>query len=210
MKKIKLGSLIPALAVAFMLTGGMMYYLNLKSLEIEGKNVLVAAVDIKENTVILENQLVQKSISNKDLVVGHVSNKKDVVGKIAKDNIYQNQQISNNNLVQTSDKDKLSVQIPKGYRAVTVNIDKVSGVGGHIKNGDYVDVIAFIQPPDSEAKEVRNIFKSIEVIDSGINDNSSPEEAYMTLCMKPADAEKLFFMSEVSKIKFMLKNPTDK
>lgn len=210
MKKIKWGSLIPALAIAFILTGGMMYYSNLKSLNKQGMKVVVAAVDIKENAVISETQLVEKSISKQDLVLGYASSKKDIVGKIAKDNIYKNQQISNKNLVQASDKDKLSVTIPKGYRAVTVKVDKVSGVGGHIKTGDFVDVIAFIQPPDSKNKEVRMIFQSIEVIDDGSKENSSQEESYMTLCMRPVDAERLFLMGEISKIKFMLKSPIDK
>lgn len=219
MKGFKFISLILALAFAFMLTGGMMYYFNLKSVnKQQGIKVVVAIADIKENTVIKEEQLEEKSVSKQDVISSYISSKKDIVGTIAKDNIYKNQQISTMNLVQASDKDKLSVNIPKGYRAVTVKVDMVSGVGGHIKTGDFVDVIAFIKPPTTENNEVRMIFQSIEVIDAGSkNDssnkstnNSSEENSYITLCMNPVDAEKLFLMGEISKIKFMLKNPTYK
>lgn len=202
MKNIKIRAFLIALAISLLVTGVMLYYLKIKSLENQIKTkVIVAAETIQANTIISERQLKEVMIPKSFAVPSALANKKSIVGKIAKENIYKEEQILQVKLAQGVVRDGLSVVIPPGYRAITVNIDMISGVGGKIRKGDYVDVLAFIKEPYNEQEEVKMIFQNVNVIEVGSN--------YITLIMSPINAEKLFLIEEVGKLRFVLKNITD-
>lgn len=46
-----------------------------------------------------------------------------------------------------SDISPMSQVIPEGHKAVSIALDEVIGVGGHLQPGDWVDVVAFLRTP---------------------------------------------------------------
>jgi pilus assembly protein CpaB len=113
------------------------------------------------------------------------------------------------NLMKGEKEEGLSAVLPEGFRAVTIKTDMVTGVGGHIKDGDYVDVLVFVNPPYSTEK-VKTVFQNVKVLDADYKEKQSSENRFITLCMNPNDAEKLFLVEEISKIKLSLRNRIDK
>jgi len=183
----------------------MVYYFRIISIKNKDEvRVIVANSYIKKNTVITKEYIKEVLINKQYIVTGYVKNKEDVVGKIAAENIYKDEQILQMNLVQNAEINGLSATIPEGYRAITTEVNMVSGVGGHIKTGDYVDILALIHPPLSDDEKVTVVFQNIEVINSGLN--SSNQGGYITLCMTPKDAEKFFLIDELTTVRFILKN----
>lgn len=210
LKNYRIKLLFFALALAMVVTGLLFYYFRIKSLEnVPRVTVLIAASNIKENTVIKANEIKEITVPEKYAVSGAAAEKEKVVGKIAKENIYEGEQILQMDLIKGEKEEGVSAVVPNGFRAVTIKTDMVSSVGGHIKDGDYVDILVFIKPPYSTEK-VKTVFQNVKVIDSGSDEKNSKENKFITLCMKPNDAEKLFLVDETNKIRLSLRNKVDR
>lgn len=210
MKNYRFRAFLIALALALVVTGGLFYYLKVKSIENEDKvRVITAISNIEANTVIKNAQIKEISVPQSSAVPGAIVDKEKVVGKVVKEPIYKGEQILQMNLLKGEKAEGLSAVVPEGFRAVTIKTDMVTGVGGHIKDGDYVDVLVFVNPPYSTEK-VKTVFQNVKVLDADYKENQSSENRFITLCMNPNDAEKLFLVEEISKIKLSLRNRIDK
>lgn len=210
LKNYRFRAFLIALALALVVTGGLFYYLKVKSIENENKvRVITAISNIEANTVIKNSQIKEISVPQSSAVPGAIVDKEKVVGKVVKEPIYKGEQILQMNLMKGEKEEGLSAVLPEGFRAVTIKTDMVTGVGGHIKDGDYVDVLVFVNPPYSTEK-VKTVFQNVKVLDADYKEKQSSENRFITLCMNPNDAEKLFLVEEISKIKLSLRNRIDK
>lgn len=210
LKNYRFRAFLIALALALVVTGGLFYYLKVKSIENQDKvRVITAVSNIEANTVIKNSQIKELSVPQSSAVPGAIVDKEKVVGKVVKEPIYKGEQILQMNLMKGEKEEGLSAVLPEGFRAVTIKTDMVTGVGGHIKDGDYVDVLVFVNPPYSTEK-VKTVFQNVKVLDADYKEKQSSENRFITLCMNPNDAEKLFLVEEISKIKLSLRNRIDK
>lgn len=210
LKNYRFRAFLIALALALVVTGGLFYYLKVKSIENQDKvRVITAVSNIEANTVIKNSQIKEISVPQSSAVPGAIVDKEKVVGKVVKESIYKGEQILQMNLMKGEKEEGLSAVLPEGFRAVTIKTDMVTGVGGHIKDGDYVDVLVFVNPPYSTEK-VKTVFQNVKVLDADYKEKQSSENRFITLCMNPNDAEKLFLVEEISKIKLSLRNRIDK
>src|SRR5690606_33098128 len=73
---------------------------------------------------------------------GAVSDRKQVIGVITREHITAGEQVTGQRLLLERKAAGLTGVIPPGKRAVTIAVNDVSGVGGMLKPGDYVDVMA--------------------------------------------------------------------
>ena len=156
MKKIYLIAVIAALITAFAVyqfAGSIEE--NAKS-KVEGAvDVVVATTKIDAHTILDEKMVETKQIAKELLGEGVASKKEDVIGKIVEYPLSKGEPIYTTRLseVGKEDANQLSYVIPKGLRAVSMNVDNVSGVAGYIKEGDKVDLIAYYKdevPPISK------------------------------------------------------------
>ncbi len=120
----------------------------------------------------------------------------------------------------------LSLRMPPGKRAVTIEIDVLKAVGGLISPGDYVDIIAQLDIPSANAKDATKkdsvtamIFQNIQVM--AINGNVDQPTIYddnqqkntnlkITLAVAPDEASLLAFAEKNGKIELALRSPTEK
>lgn len=130
----------------------------------------------------------------------------DAVGKITVIPLYEGEQVTDAKLSRPENVEALSMKTPPGKRAVTMNVDTVSGVAGLIKPGDYVDVLGvFAGPnpmnPSGERSVVTvTLLQRVEVLavgrhltaasvegqDAGVADN-------VTMALTPQDAQLITF-----------------
>jgi Flp pilus assembly protein CpaB len=107
--------------------------------------VLVATVDIPARTTgenIVANKLVeQKEIVASAVAPGALSSESDLQGKILTVPVAKGQQLLASQLG-IPEEQSLSYRIRNGMRAISLPIDRPNAVGGAIKEGDRVDVIA--------------------------------------------------------------------
>ncbi|MEO0294547.1 MAG: Flp pilus assembly protein CpaB [candidate division WOR-3 bacterium] len=106
------------------------------------ERVLVAKKDISARTIISEDLVEYREIPKPFIEPLAVSNIGEIIGMVAITDIRKGEQITKNLLLPLQTWTVLSSLIPEGYRAITIHVDEVSGVGGLILPGDEVDVVA--------------------------------------------------------------------
>ena len=161
MKKIKLIALLAALV-----TGLCVYQLIQeinKPQEIPKTAVLTAAQDIREDTVITEEMLAIQYIPTEAVQPGCCTDPDEAVGKLVSSDMYAGEQMIRKRLVSlgemTDDRDTLAYAVREGMRAVTIEVDQVTGIAGGLVPGNHVDVIMnyTYETYEDETKKIEDI-----------------------------------------------------
>ena len=116
----------------------------------------------------------------------------------------------------------LAVKTPSGKRAVTIQIDSLSAVGGLINPGDFVDILAKLTVPKDVAggpadSVTAMVFQNIQVLAIGTNLNNSgmydvqnkAGNLYVTLAMDPEEAGLMAFVQQNGKVQLALRSPSE-
>lgn len=160
MKKVYIIALIAALAVA-----GSIFFFGrslAEQAQIEKKPVVVAVQDIKSGTEITATMLEVKELPVDAVTSGSYNKVDAIVGQMANENIFKGEQIVKSRLGSPDEikYDHIVQKLDPGYRAFTVAINEVTGVGCFIKAGDKVDLMytvtlgSIVDPKDEEETTV--------------------------------------------------------
>ena len=99
-------------------------------------------------------------------------------------------------------------------RAVSMEVNQVSGVSGFVLPGDRVDVLATVDSRSSFGDAVtRTVLQNVEVLaagqKTGQQDNKPITVQSVTLLVNPEGAETLALALHEGKIHLVLRNPDD-
>lgn len=136
------------------------------------------------------------------------------VGKIARANIARFQPIAPEHLTDHRS-GLLPLLIEQGKRAMSVRVDKETGVSGFITPNSYVDVLATGTVGDGGAREQRSklILQNVKVMAIGkrieIEDNEPVEVPTVTLLVTPEEAEKLTLATQQKPVQLALRHFED-
>ncbi|WP_375752963.1 Flp pilus assembly protein CpaB [Vibrio sp. HN007] len=180
---------------------------------IERHPVVVAAVDIPTGTeVALEN------LSTKLLEVDwideehHFSSTEEIVGRVAKDNIYAGEIIHGVRLALPGQGTTLAALISENKRAVTIRVNDVVGVAGFLLPGSKVDILTTVKYNETSAV-TSTVLKDIKVL--AVDQTARAEEnkpiivRAVTLEVTPKDAEKLLTANSKGSVQLALRNPLE-
>ncbi len=111
----------------------------------------------------------------------------------------------------------LSAVVPDGYRAMTVKVDEVIGVGGFVQPGDQVDVLATVaKGPYQKDPITRTVLQGVNVLTVGANvtqsKNAKPrrdKSKVVTLQVSPLQGETLALAANEGKLILSLRNHAD-
>lgn len=176
--------------------------------------VVTAASNIPSGMLLTAEKLQIRSFRTDAVPPGAAVSKEAVVGKVAQTDIKAGQPISLNNVVA---KDRMSYVIPKYMRAVTVGLDPVIGVGGFLKPGDRVDVIATFEMNSSSY--AKTVLQNVTLLAIGAQSEeggnvsadkvTSRAQPTATLAVTPTDAEKLILADAKGKLRLALRSSED-
>ena len=198
------------------------FYLNGITTKLESTKfteVIVASKDISKKTVITEMSLLKKKIAIDSKHPLSVSNASALVGKVVLINITAGEEILTNQVINIGDSTEgLSFAIPEGKKAMAVAVDDITGVGGMLMPGDYVDVIATLASSgnnpinytvvvlqNTQILAVGSVLENIK----NTSDTKPPEKRTVTLAITMDEALKLKMAIERGSISLMLRSPTD-
>jgi pilus assembly protein CpaB len=118
-----------------------------------------------------------------------------------------------------------SLKTPPGKRAMTVLIDSLSAVGGLVSPGDYVDIIAELQPAGAKDAKAADkitsvIMQNVQVLAVGTNfqatGNSNVYQAQqkarslnVTLALSPEETGLVTFAQANGKLQLSLRSPSE-
>ena len=116
--------------------------------------VIVAARDLYQGVTITEEDLYAVQIPPKYLPEGVFLSPEHVVGRIPRERILANEFVRADRLADPESGVGLNAVIPRGMRAISVNVSDGAALSGFLNPGNYVDVLVTITP-ERDGKENR-------------------------------------------------------
>lgn len=106
--------------------------------------VVVAARDVAANTTLTADMLELRAVPSDDALSGSYASIEQLAGLATRFPLQAGEQITGLKvgLGAVADEEDLSLVLPPGMRAVGVKVSEVTGVGGLLLPGNFVDVIA--------------------------------------------------------------------
>jgi pilus assembly protein CpaB len=130
-------------------------------------DIVVAKSDVPANTVLAPDMLELRAVQSDEALSGAYASVEQVVGLPARFPLQAGEQVTGLKVglsAITDDKD-LALVLPAGMRAVAVKVSEVTGVGGLLLPGNYVDVIAvFPNAPGSASSDSPADIKSVTLL----------------------------------------------
>ncbi len=226
MKKMKIIALLAAL-IAGLAIFQLLSEIS-KPQEVPRTNVVVAAVNIQENTTITADMVMLAPIATESLLKNCVKNLDSVIGMVISSDVIQGEQIVTDRLVRIGDtqstSNTLAYVVKPGMRAITISVGDTSGLSNMLRPGNFVDVVLnYTYEDDSQSEtqegEAKNVVASkiliqnIEVlaISSSLSKTSIPEEGYtsVTLMVTPEQAVQLSYSEYNASLRLILRSPLD-
>ena len=237
MKKIKLIALIAAVIAAL----GLYQFLREigKPAETPRTEVVVAAVDIPENTLITPEMVMLMQVATEALLPGHICELDSAVGMVLSSDVYAGEQILSNRLVrvgtEVDESSTLAYKVDDGMRAVTISVGATSGLSNMIKPGNRVDIVMNysyereVEDDDAEAEPTpeeqkaeeepetemisasRLLLQNLKVLAVGatLSKDGAAEYTTVTLQTTPEDALTLSFAEYTANLRLVLRSSLD-
>jgi pilus assembly protein CpaB len=133
--------------------------------------VVVATADIPLSTRIRADQVTNATKDLTAITPGAYTDTSQVIGQIVRQPIFKDAQVTPAAFGLTGNGEITNITVPAGQRAISVEVDQVSGVGAVIKTGDFVDMIIGLQTDAFPVISVNPSDKSVTVV-TGINGTS--------------------------------------
>ena len=180
--------------------------------------VVVAAVDISENTLVTMDMISQRSIPEQFVTssvikpdsASYIINQKIMVATQAGDPLLWSQ------FETTRGVERLSDKLEAQARIFSIKTDGPSGASGWIRPDDHVDVIAVFTAPDTKELTSMTLLENVLVVATGrltrtTNINLIPETerrySEVSVSVTPEDAERLALMAGLGTLTLTLRNP---
>src|SRR5262245_17894927 len=155
------------------------------------------------------------SIDRKDLPKGVFQKTADVVGRAVAVPMLSSEAVLPNKLAGKGSGEGLTALIEPGTRAVSVQVNEISGVSGFIQPGTRVDVL-FTRIFSSGDAATTTILQNVKVIAYGRQldaaakvDPRDPKPTVATLLVTQEQAERLDLAEQRGKIQLALRNTLD-
>ena len=171
--------------------------------------------DIPIGAIIHKTDLKQVSVSSRDLPKGALTEEKQCVERVALYPFSANQPLIDSSLSRVGSAEGIAATIPEGHRAVSVQINDVSGVAGLIQPGSRVDVL-FTRPGTMAEAISSTILQNVRVLAMGkmiqvgqAMDPKAPKVPVATLVVTPEQAKVLELAKNEGRISLALRHPLD-
>lgn len=136
--------------------------------EYEPLPVLMATRSIPSGVPLDDSMVELQTIPKKFVQPKAVSNIDALFGQISSVPILEGEQIIQTKLLSIEEAG-LARKVPPGHRAVALAVDEISGVGGHLRPGNHVDIIGTFDFGDASKHDVKAIvlLQNVEVLSVG-------------------------------------------
>lgn len=180
--------------------------------------VVVAAHDLPAGQALSAGDLKVTRWPQAGLPQGSFNSTKALTGRVLKTPASQGEPLLIGKLAAKGLRGGLSAVLPEGFRAMTVHVDEVIGVGGFVQPDDQVDVLATVaKGPYSKDPITRTVLQSVRVLTVGENiakdqNGKKPKRdksKVVTLQLTPLQAETLALAANEGKLLLALRNNAD-
>jgi pilus assembly protein CpaB len=180
------------------------------------EKVLVAAIVIPMGKTIEDKELKLIEWPKASVPEGIMRSASEAVGRVPLLKIHPGDPLTSAKLMPIGGPPgMLSYKIPEGHRAMTVGVNKVSGVAGFIAPGNKVDVV-LVSAAGKKDKELMSkiILQNVPILATGTLIDQAPdgkpvEVPTVTMDLSPEDSERLALATSKGKLQLLLKKAGD-
>lgn len=176
--------------------------------------VVRAAADIAPTIEIGESMVTVVAVPKPLLPDGVFTDPKQVVGRVSSQMIPKGMPVVPSLLAPEGTPPGMVAMIQDGYRAVAIQVDEITGVGGFIKPGARVDVVMVVSGQGRNSNISRVILQNVEVLAVGQKTETSGQGAAVTrsvtVLVKPEEASKLHLASTKGKLRLAMRSQDDR
>ncbi len=185
--------------------------------QVETEAVVVALANIAPGSVLSQEQLEKKPFMRGSLPAGsYFGDPAEAQGKVVLSPIKAGEPVLRSRLAPESlAQGGVPAIIKPDKRAMTVRVDKVTGVSGFVKPGNRVDVLLTVSHPETQKRFTRIVLENMLVLASGTmmeqpDKNQPPVQVdVITMEVTPEEAERLALASSEGRIQLALRGYTD-
>jgi len=223
MKKVRILALILAIITGILLYRYLDTFSEPVAVEVLKTSVVVAAVDIPQDTPITTDMIRLTEIPEESAHNLAVKNINEAVGKVSSSVIIQGEQVLSSKLITPGEGNgTLAYKVNEGMRAITVSVTNTTGLSNMIIPDNRVDIIGLysveVEEADGDTKTIdytTMLLENIRVlaVDSLMTkeDKAASEEAYVTLTLEvtPLEAMEVSMTEYKSSLRAILRSPLD-
>ncbi|MGD2047796.1 MAG: Flp pilus assembly protein CpaB [Gemmatimonadota bacterium] len=179
------------------------------------RTIVVAARDLPAGAIVRREDVEAVEWPGATIPEGFATQAGEVVGRGLITEVRKNEPLLGSKLADKDAGGGLSITIPEGMRAVSVEVDQVIGVAGFVLPGTRVDVLVTIMPgTDRRQMTTRIILQNVRALaaDQRYQQDIEGEPQYVTvvtLLVTPEDAESLTLAATEGRIQLALRNTLD-
>lgn len=175
------------------------------SVATDASAVVVAARDIDPGTELSAEDLTTIKYPARAVPPEAVRDPQALVGRVTASPIFKGQLACDRLLVSAGTPAGLQSLVPPGMRAITLEVNEFSGVGGMLVPGEHVDVIANIRNEETKELAARTVVQDLQVLAVGrtlgaAQDKNNPNGAAIannaTLLVTPKQAQAIQLASQ--------------
>ena len=181
--------------------------------------IVVVNAELPAGQKLETSNLTLKPWPRKLLPAGYFKSIKDVSGRVLKSPATPGEVVIASKLAPKGATGGLAAILPDGFRALTVRVDEVIGVGGYVQAGDRVDVLlTFNRGVYQNDPATKTVVQNVSVLTVGetvVGTSRGKKKASITkvtsvtLKLNPGQAEKLALSMLEGKVVLALRNRGD-
>jgi pilus assembly protein CpaB len=183
------------------------------SAELKHPQMVVAKQSVEAGTALTEEDLALGDVSSDTTIPETAFTSVDqLVGRVTVVPLLQGQAITTTLLAPKGMGAGLQAAVPLGMRAVTVEINEITGVAGYLGPGCHVDVIQTLKDDKTGMPMARTLAQNVKITAIGMRHNPQDGDGggrSVTLLVTPAQAELMELASSIGRPRFTLRNGDD-
>ncbi|HWB52867.1 MAG TPA: Flp pilus assembly protein CpaB [Tepidisphaeraceae bacterium] len=179
-----------------------------------GTRMVVAKRPIPPGHSISPDDLGVMSIEGRKSPEGTFSSPEELLGRVAAMPIDENQPVLQSMLANPRAGTGLEALLPDGTRAITIDVNEVSGVAGLLNPGCHVDLLTSLHEGNAGSLITRTLVQDVKVV--AVGQSMSPAPApdgqvarSVTLVVTPKQAEMIELASNVGRPRLILRSGAD-
>jgi pilus assembly protein CpaB len=176
--------------------------------------VMVAKQDIWQGKTIQVEDLTMIELPQDYVPESVLRSQEQAVGRVPRERILAHEFIREERLADPEAGVGLNAIIPRGMRALSINISDGSAVSGFLNPGNYVDVLVTIDGDETREAETRTLLQAVTVLAVNNRIGSTVENVErmrpsVTVAVTPDQAEKLTHAVAQGEVTLTLRNDID-
>lgn len=129
--------------------------------------VVVATRDVSPGKELTAEDLSAADVPTSVVPAKAFTNVADLIGRVATSPLVKGQAVLETLLAPTGAGTGIAALVPEGMRAMTMNIDEITGIGGMILPGCHVDVNVMVPDERSKQQTARTVLQDLKIVAVG-------------------------------------------